>query len=107
MTRWARTLVRTTWIVFAFAISGPVLELVDPLVHHLPSFVAIVLGPLALLDFLDYAFGKIACVILVICVLLVLVTKGVSWWTKIALALSAALTCYVTPRWVEKVSHMW
>jgi hypothetical protein len=107
MTGRARILVRTTCIVMAFAISGPAMDLIDPLVRHLPSFLRFVVAPFALLDFLDYAFGRAACVLLAVCVLLVLFTKGINWWAKIALTLSAAVTCYVTPPWVEKVKHMW
>jgi hypothetical protein len=107
MTRRARILVWTTWILIAFAISGPALELLDPLVHHLPSFVAVLFGPFALLAFLDYAFGKVVCVALAFCTVLVLLSGGINWWVKIAITVSAAVTCYVTPHWVEKVKHLW
>jgi len=79
----------------------------NPIVRHFPSFLGFVVAPLVLLDFLDYAFGNIACVLLAACVLLVLFTKGINWWAKIALTSSAAVTWYVTPHWVEKVKHLW
>ena len=108
MTRRARILVRTTCGLMAFAISGPAMEFaLNPIVRHLPSFLGFVVGPFALLDFLDYAFGKAACVLLAVCVLLVLFTNGINWWAKIAVTSAAAVTCYVTPHWVEKVKHMW
>jgi hypothetical protein len=108
MTRLARILVRTTCVLMAFAISGPAMEFaLNPIVRHLPSFLGLLVAPFALLDFLDYAFGKPACVLLAVCVLLVLLSKSITWWAKIALTLSAAVTCYITPPWVEKVKHMW
>jgi len=108
MTRRAQILVRTTCVLLAFAISGPAMEFaLDPVVRHLPFFLGFVVAPFALLGFLDYAFGKVACVLLGVCVLVVVVSKGVNWRAKVALTLSAAVTCYVTPHWVEKVSHMW
>ncbi len=103
----ARVLVRTTYILLAFTMSGPAMDLIDPFVHHIPKFMTYVLAPLALLNFLDYAFGKVACALLTVCVLLVLVTKSIRWWIKIALTVSAAFAWYVTPPWIEKVKHMW
>ena len=79
----------------------------NPIVRHLPSFLRFVVGPFALLDFLDYAFGKVACVLLAACVLPVLFTEDINRWVKIAITLATAVTCYVTPHWVERVKHMW
>ena len=103
----ARVLVRTTCSLLAFAISGPAMQIVDPLVRHVPPFMTFVFAPLALLNFLDYAFGKVACVLLAACVLLVLVNSSINWWTKAALTLSATVTCYLTTHWIGKVNHMW
>ncbi len=108
MTRGARILVRTTCGLMAFAISGPAMEFaLNPLVRHLPSFLGFVIAPLALLDFSDYAFGKAACVLLAVCVLLVLFSNSINWWTKIGLTSAAAVSCYMALQWVEKVKHMW
>lgn len=107
ITRGARALVLTTCALLALAISGPAMDIIDPYVHHIPKFMTYVLAPLAMLNFLDYLFGKPACAFLAVCVLLVLVTKGVKWWIKIALTLSAAFAWHVTPPWVDKVKHMW
>jgi hypothetical protein len=108
MTRRARILVRTAWGLTAFAISGPAMEFVlNPIVRHLPSALGSIVAPFAVLDFLDYAFGRFACVALAVCVALVLLSGGINWRVKIVLTVSAAVTCYVTPRWVEKVRHLW
>ena len=81
----------------------------DPLLRvirflHLPIFIV---APLSLLWFLDYALGKAFAVVLSICVLLVLASGGIKWWTKLSLVVATAVAWRRLRPWIERSNHLW
>jgi hypothetical protein len=113
MTLWNRILIRATCALIVIGASPPVLEiLLKPLLPRFPGPVlSAILFPIifvfSIWGFLDYAVGKVICVILAICVILVLVSPGIKWWIKIDIAGSAGITFYAVLHWVQRLSHGW
>jgi hypothetical protein len=103
-------LVWIAWALVAITVSGPAMEVLNnPLMRvfqflHLPPFI---LAPLGLLWFLDYALGKALVVILSVCVLLVLVSGDVKWWTKLSLVVATAVAWRLLFPWIERSNHLW
>jgi hypothetical protein len=103
-------LVWIAWALVAITVSGPAMEaLQNPLLRffqslHLPLFIV---APLSMLWFLDYALGKALVVILSICVLLVLVSGEIKWWTKLSLVVATVVAWRLLFPWIERSNHLW
>ena len=83
-------------------LQNPLLRVLQSL--HLPLFIV---APLSMLWFLDYALGKVFAVILSICVLLVLVSGDIRWWTKLSLLVATAVAWRLLLPWIERSNHLW
>jgi hypothetical protein len=103
-------LVWIAWALVAITVSGPAMEVLgNPLLRviqflHLPLFIV---AAFSMLWFLDYALGKALAVILSICVLLVLVSGDIKWWTKLSLVVATAVAWRLLLPWIERSNHLW
>ncbi|HKM46768.1 MAG TPA: hypothetical protein VJX69_04245 [Terriglobales bacterium] len=103
-------LVWIAWALVAITVSGPAMEVFgNPLLRvirflHLPLSIV---APLSLLWFLDYALGKALVGILSVCVLLVLVSGDIKWWTKLSLIVATAVAWRLLFPWIERSNHLW
>ncbi len=87
-------------------LNNPLMRVVQFL--HLPLFIAAaIVAPLSLLWFLDYALGKALFVILLVCVLLILVSGNIKWWTKLSLVVATAVAWRLLFPWIERSNHLW
>jgi len=108
----ANALVFLACVLIAMCLSGPAMELLDKFISrhpvHPPTLVGnLLMAPLAIVWFLDYALGKVFAAILSVCVLIVVIHREIRWWTKVILVLATAAVWRVLPPWIERSNHLW
>lgn len=103
-------LVFTSCVLLAMCLSGPAAELVDGILRYHPihsRVLFVLLSPVSLMVFFDYALGVWFAAMFSLSVLFVLFSRDVQTWKKLSLCLASLAIWPILLPWIERQKHLW